>query len=113
MKTTILILFCALAVSAQTFNNGVTIKQVKAGLTVLSNELATLEAEQKSIAKENSDFEKSLDFQVQAGQITLTQKIKLHLDHVEVFRQNAEVINQQIATVQLQIINIHRMYNVP
>ena len=113
MKTTILILFCALAVSAQTFDNGVTIEQIRAGLTILTNELATLKAEQKAIDKQWGDYSAALSLQEQSGQITNDQKHAAWDRFYKEIAPRIDEIQRQTALVQLQILNIHQRYGLP
>jgi hypothetical protein len=108
----VLILFCALAVSAQTFDNGVTIEQVRAGLTVLSNKLTTLEAERKAITKQWGDFSATLGLQEQSGQITNDQRRAAWDKFVKEITPRTDAIEHQIALVRLQILNVHQRYGV-
>jgi hypothetical protein len=112
MKAIILILFCALAVSAQTFDNGVTVEQVRAGLAVLSNELATLEAEQKASEKQSIEFTSALILQEQSGQITNEQKQAAWNRFYNQTMPRVRTVTSQIALVKLQILNIHQRYRV-
>jgi len=108
-----LILFCALAVSAQTFDNGVTIEQVRAGLTILSNELATLKAEQQTADKQWGEFDATLNLQEQSGQITSDQRRAAWQKFSQSACQRSEAVQRQIALVKLQILNIHQRYGLP
>lgn len=93
--------------------NGVTIEQVYAGLNTLSNEVVALRKEYAVLSSQKDKANETLTLQHQAGQITQAQLNDLAQKNEEVFGQKIAAINQQIASIRLQELNIRQRYNIP
>lgn len=118
MKIALLILIFALPVFAQTNapakqKHAITLADVQAGLTTISNRIAVLNAYQQKITAGQLAEEKRLNLQSQLKQITESQRQDAMAAYISSIDPTCRSIRQELAALKLEDLNIRQRYGIP